>query len=74
MTLETFFVQRAVVVGLTVGLTHGLVARTVRITIFVGLASDGDYKNKTINAKIHIKKLVFVTRSYFERIRFHCRQ
>lgn len=48
MVFETFFVQRAVVVGPTVRLAHGLTARAVRITVFVRFAGDGNFfgKNK----------------------------
>lgn len=42
MIFETFLVQRAMVVHLTVWLAHGLMARAVRVTVFVCFASDGD--------------------------------
>lgn len=42
MVFETFLVQRAMVVGPAIGLTHGLMARTIGIAVFVGLASHGN--------------------------------
>lgn len=71
MIFKTFFVQRTVAIGLTIWLTNGLMARTVRITVFIYFASNRNCSKKIININTNIVDNLQLEHSLVNILRTH---